>query len=230
MIACADGVCWQDSIFGTSVISPCRRCQSFRVARCGFSPVSDPGDKLLSYGERQPGRRASYVPRLKVLGARAGSVRVQFREPVFDDKTDAALFEATGNTVEGLAMLRLAQIVNAAEEAAQEPRDAQLDAMLNLSVKARRKVNALSAQIYRAGWTINGVLLGFEEALPVSIGLAGAWRLRSATQESQVTTRKISAVGELDGWTWSKATMTLLTDDSKSLRVVVPPELQGRVA
>lgn len=172
----------------------------------------------------------SYEPRLKVVGAKAGSVRVQFREPVFDPRSDERLFEQAGDTPESLALLRLAQILNVAQDAAEMPVDHQLDAALDVNVKARRSLQDLATRIYQSGWRVDGLLLGFEEILPVSIGTSGAWRLKAATSQSSVKTRVIEAFGVLDSWSWSKATMTLLQESARPLRIAVPPELQARVA
>lgn len=172
----------------------------------------------------------AYESRLRVVGAKAGSVRVQFREPEFDRHTDERLFEQAGDTPESLALLRLAQILNVAQDAAEMPVDQQLDAALDVNVKAQRALQDLGSRIYQSGWRVDGLLLGFEEVLPVSIGTSGAWRLKVATSRSSVKTRTIEAVGILDSWSWSKATMTLLQEGGRPLRVVVPPELQARVA
>jgi len=173
----------------------------------------------------------SYESRLKVVGAQAGSVRVQFREPEYDDERDETLFQQAGDTPESVALLRLAQIVNAAQDAAELPVDAQLDAVLDVPVKTNKALHELSARVFRAGWRVDGLLLGLQDIVQVSIGTSGAWRLMTATAQTAVKTRQIEAVGELDGWSWSKATMTLLVaDSSRPYRVAVPPELQTRVA
>jgi len=171
-----------------------------------------------------------YEPRLMVVGAKAGSVRVQFREPAFDPRSDEKLFEQAGDTPESTALLRLAQILNVAQDAAETPIDEQLDAALDVSVKARRTIQELATRIYQSGWRVDGLLLGFEEILPVSIGTSGAWRLKAATSQSSVKTRVVEEIGVLDSWSWSKASMTLLQEGGRPRRVVVPPELQARVA
>ena len=149
---------------------------------------------------------------------------------MFDPRSDERLFEQAGDTPESLALLRLAQILNVAQDAAEMPVDHQLDAALDVNVKARRTLQDLATRIYQSGWRVDGLLLGFEEILPVSIGTSGAWRLKAATSQSSVKTRVIEAIGVLDSWSWSKATMTLLQEGARPLRIAVPPELQARVA
>lgn len=172
-----------------------------------------------------------YEPRLQIAGVKAGSVRAQFREPVFDGKTDWALFREIGDTPESAAMLSLAQILNTSEEAAQSPADDdRLDALLGSSVRVLKALGELSNQVYRAGWSVDGRLHGYAEPIEVSISPAGAWRLKSATTRTDIRTRKARMLGVLDSWSWSQARMTLQRDGERPLRIAVPLELSSRVA
>lgn len=171
----------------------------------------------------------SYQSKLQILGAKAGSVRIQLREPPMD-RQDEALFQDAPDTAESLALTRLVQILNTAEDAAQAPIDDRLDAVLDLGRKARNSLGEVATQIYQAGWRVDGQLLGFDDVRTVAITPAGAWRLRDAVgrTSAKVTTREI--VGTLDAWRWSKASMELLREGERTMRIVVPIDLQERVA
>ena len=168
--------------------------------------------------------------RLQIVGGPGeGSVRIQFREP--EPVVDEPLFDYPSATLEGQALHRLAQIFNAADQAAARPTDSLLDAQVNLDAGARRALARLARLMSTGGWNADGFLTRpDDQPLAVGLSLAGAHRLRVSTEdaEEKIVTRTYH--GLMDGWTWSLGEMRLNTDDGRSLRAAVPAALQITVA
>lgn len=173
-----------------------------------------------------------HTKRLQIVGgATEGSVRLQLREPPIDISEQEPMIESIGESPESRALRTLAQIFNSANQAAQRPIDSILDAHVRLDPGARKALLRLARIMSQAAWDAHGFLLvPDEEAVRVELSLAGAHRLRLATEDSdeRVVTRTYH--GKIDGWAWSDGEMRLLTDDGPSIRAAVPADQQLKVA
>ncbi len=173
---------------------------------------------------------ARHPNRLQVVGGPAeGSVRIQFREP--EPVVDEPLFDYPSATVEGQALHRLAQIFNAADQAAARPIDSLLDAQVNLDPGARRALARVARLMSAGGWNADGFLTRpDDEPVAVGLSLAGAHRLRISTEDAEEKIATRTYHGLMDGWTWSLGEMRLNTDDGRGVRAAVPAALQIAVA
>jgi hypothetical protein len=167
-----------------------------------------------------------------VGGVGAGSVRVQLREPELKKPgQDGLPMEAQVESPEAQALRNLVQILTVADKAAQKPVESLLDAHLQLDLGARRALGQIAGVIVRADWSASGFLLQpLKEPVVVALSLAGANRLRVATQEYKYQTKAVTAHGKVDGWVWSEAELHFLTDDGTRIKAAVPLGLQRDVA
>lgn len=170
--------------------------------------------------------------RLQIVGgATEGSVRLLLREPVLDLEEQAALVEPIGESPEARALRTMTQIFNSANQAAQSPVDSILDAHVRLDPGARRALLRLAKIMGSAAWDARGYLLTpGQDPIPVELSLAGAHRLRIATQDSEEKIIEQTYHGKLDAWAWSDGEMKLLKDDGHAIRAAVPAALQLNVA
>lgn len=161
-------------------------------------------------------------------GPAEGSVRVTLREPDRSDHT--SLLPDPPETAEGVALVYLAAMFSAAEEAVQSPDIEVLRARLApLTVRARQSVGRLATSVSDAGWEVTGIIRRGAEEAPVHLGLSAAFLLGDTARESLEEERNETLTGTLDGWVWSRAELTLQTDDRRTPRVSVPMSLQARV-
>lgn len=170
--------------------------------------------------------------RLQIVGgATEGSVRLLLREPVLDVDNQAALIAPIGESPEARALRTMAQIFNSANQAAQSPVDSILDAHVRLDPGARKALLRLAKIMGSAAWDAQGhLLMPGQDPVPVELSLAGAHRLRIATQDSEEKIVEQTYHGKLDAWAWSDGEMKLLKDDGHTIRAAVPAALQLSVA
>ncbi len=173
-----------------------------------------------------------HLRELQILGgATEGSVRVQLREPEQTIDLQDPLFITFGEAPEARALRTLCQIFNSANEAAQKPVDSILEAHVRLDLGARRALSRLARIMSQASWNANGHLLSrSDQPIVVELSLAGAHRLRLATQDTEERVEVRTYHGILDGWAWSDGEMRLLADSGVMIRAAVPADQQLRVA
>jgi len=165
---------------------------------------------------------------LVVGGPRPGSIRVTFREP--DRSEPTAMLTEAPETAEGQALVYMAAVFGAAEEAVSSPDLEDLRSRLApLGARARQSVARLAEAVTDAGWSVTGTIRRGSEEAPVRLGLAGAQVLSTSSREGFEKEQTESVTGTLDGWVWSKSEMTLITDKNRTIRVSVPMRLQHRV-
>jgi hypothetical protein len=161
-------------------------------------------------------------------GATPGSVQVLFREPDRSDHT--ALITDPPETAEGVALVYLSAVFSAAEEAVTSPETEGLRARLApLTVGARQSVGRLATAVADGGWEITGNIRRGSEEAPLRLGLPAALLLSDTARESLEEERPETLHGVLDGWIWSRAELTLISDDRGTVRVSVPMRLQAAV-
>lgn len=161
-------------------------------------------------------------------GVEPGSVLVTFREPDRSDHT--AMITDPPETAEGVALAFLAALWSAAEEVSGSPDTEELRARLApLSVRARQSVARVADTVLDEGWTISGTIRRGSEEAALHLGLSGSLVLSKIAREGSEEETVESVLGTLDGWVWSKAELTLITDDRGTIRVSVPMRLQGLV-
>lgn len=161
-------------------------------------------------------------------GVAQGSVRVTFREPDWADST--ALITEAPETVEGQALVFLAGVFGAANEAADEPdADALRGHLVTLDARARHSVARVAEALLDGGWVLSGTIRRGSEEAPVELGPHAAHVLSLVSREGYEEERTEPIAGTLDGWVWSASEMTLITDDRGTIHVSVPMELQARV-
>jgi hypothetical protein len=166
---------------------------------------------------------------LVVGGPAEGSVRVTFREPDRSDQT--AIFTDPPETAEGQALVYMASMFAAAEEATDLIDVGGLRASLSsLAAGARLSVARVADVVTEAGWSLTGVIRRGDEEAPVRLGLAGAQLLSTTSREQLEEEERGTASGTIDGWMWSRSELTLITDEYGTIRVSVPMSLQSRVA
>ncbi|KAB7742948.1 hypothetical protein GA707_14935 [Nostocoides sp. F2B08] len=163
-----------------------------------------------------------------VGGPLPGSVRVVLREPDYSDST--ALITDAPETVEGVALVYLAGVFAAANDAVSSPDTEQLVAQLSpLSVRARLSVARLADTVREAGWNVSGTIRRGSQEAPIHLAVAGADLLSRASREGIESEETIPVVGTLDGWVWSRSELTMQTESRGLIRVSVPMSLQVRV-
>lgn len=167
---------------------------------------------------------------LMVVGGPApGSVRVVLREP--DKSAPDSLFPEHLETAEGQALVYLAGVFAAAEEAAAQTQPTLLEPHIGpLAVGARRGLALLSETILEGGWTINGSIRRAAEEAPIRLSLAGASRLSYVARQRSEASRIETITGTLDGWSWSRGELVLISENNEMRRIAVPVPLQEEVA
>lgn len=165
---------------------------------------------------------------LVVGGPREGSVQVLLREPDYSDHT--ALITDAPETAEGVALVYLASVFSAADEAVSSPDTDNLRAQLApLTVRARHSVARLADTVAEAGWNVTGTVRRGSQEAPMHLGLSGADLLGRISREGIETEDIVPVSGTLDGWVWSRSELTMITEDRGTIRVSVPMSLQGLV-
>ncbi len=165
---------------------------------------------------------------LVVGGPLPGSVRVVLREPDYSDP--AALLTDAPETVEGVALVYLAGVFTAANEAVSSPDTEQLRAQLApLTVQARLGVARLADTVHDAGWIVEGTIRRGTQEAPLHLALAGADLLSRASREGVESEDPVTVVGTLDGWIWSRSELTMQSESRGQIRVSVPMSLQAQV-
>ena len=163
-----------------------------------------------------------------VGGPRPGSVRVVLREPDYSDHM--ALITDAPETAEGVALVYLASVFSAADEAVSNPDSETLRAQLaDLSVGARHSIARLADTVTDAGWVLTGTIRRGGQEAPMRLALAGADLLSRISREGIEHEEVVPVAGTLDGWVWSRSELTMITETRGSIRVSVPMSLQARV-
>lgn len=162
-------------------------------------------------------------------GPAQGSVRITFREP---DRSDhSALLPEAPETAEGQALVFMAGVFGAAEEAAGAmDADGLRSHLAPLEVRARQSVARVAEVLIDGGWILSGIIRRGNEEAPVQLGAHAAHVLSVTSREGfeEETVEPVS--GTLDGWVWSASELTLISDDRGTIRVSVPMPLQTKVA
>lgn len=175
---------------------------------------------------------AMHFPReLLIAGGPAeGSVRVTFREP---DRSDAlSLVPDAPETAEGQALAFVADAFGLAEMSTGDfERSGELrESLAPLHVNARLGLARLAETIVEGGWVIDGVIRRGSEERPLHLSVAAARILRAISREELEEESVERVSGTLDGWRWSLTRLTLISDDGRSIPILVPPPLQTIVA